>query len=107
MSEQIDQTNGDKVTGGQALIKSLYNEGVRVVFGVPGVQMYHAVMPILEYPDMQFINTRHEQSTTYMADGYARSSGNIGVAMVVPGPGLRFGILPTLTDFPFMVFVSH
>ena len=89
MSEQIDQTNGDKVTGGQALIKSLYNEGVRVVFGVPGVQMYHAVMPILEYPDMQFINTRHEQSTTYMADGYARSSGNIGVAMVVPGPGLQ------------------
>tara|TARA_Y100000590_G_C15680548_1_gene999615 strand:- start:270 stop:1925 length:1656 start_codon:yes stop_codon:yes gene_type:complete len=89
LSEQIDQTNGDKVTGGQALIKSLYNEGVRVVFGVPGVQMYHAVMPILEYPDMQFINTRHEQSTTYMADGYARSSGNIGVAMVVPGPGLQ------------------
>ncbi len=81
--------NTTKITGGQVLINCLYDEGVRVIFGVPGVQMYHAVMPILEYPDMKFINTRHEQATTYMADGYARSSGKVGVAMVVPGPGLQ------------------
>jgi acetolactate synthase-1/2/3 large subunit len=51
--------------------------------------MYHAVIPILDYPDMRFITTRHEQATTYMADGYARASGKVGVAMVVPGPGLQ------------------
>jgi len=77
------------MTGGQALINSIYNEGVRVVFGLPGVQTYHAVIPILDYPDMQFITTRHEQATTYMADGYARASGKIGVSLVVPGPGLQ------------------
>ena len=38
---------------------------------------------------MQFITTRHEQATTYMADGYAKASGKVGVAMVVPGPGLQ------------------
>lgn len=77
------------MTGGKTLIDSLYNEGVRVIFGLPGVQIYHAVIPVLDYPDMKFITTRHEQATTYMADGYARASGKIGVSMVVPGPGLQ------------------
>ena len=60
-----------------------------MIFGLPGVQMYHAVIPILDYPDMKFITTRHEQATTYMADGYARASGKVGVSMIVPGPGLQ------------------
>ena len=77
------------LTGGQYLIRCLYNEGVRVIFGLPGVQIYHAIIPILDYPDMKFITTRHEQATTYMADGYAKASGKVGVAMVVPGPGLQ------------------
>ena len=78
-----------KMTGGKCLIDCLYKEGVRVIFGLPGVQMYHAIIPILDYPDMKFITTRHEQATTYMADGYAKASGKVGVAMVVPGPGLQ------------------
>ena len=77
------------MTGGQFLIHCLHKEGVRVIFGLPGVQMYHAIIPILDYPDMKFITTRHEQATTYMADGYARAGGKVGVAMVVPGPGLQ------------------
>ena len=43
------------MTGGQSLIHSLYNEGVRIIFGLLGVQMYHAIIPILDYPDMKFI----------------------------------------------------
>ena len=77
------------LTGGQSLIHCLYKEGIRVIFGLPGVQIYHAIIPILDYSDMQFITTRHEQATTYMADGYAKASGKVGVAMVVPGPGLQ------------------
>ena len=77
------------ITGGQSLINSLYKEGVRVIFGLPGIQLYHALAPILNYSDLKFITTRHEQATTYMADGYARASGKVGVAMVVPGPGLQ------------------
>jgi acetolactate synthase-1/2/3 large subunit len=67
------------LTGGQSLIRCLYNEGIRVIFGLPDVQMYHTIIPILDYPDMKFITTRHEQATTYMADGYARAGGKIEV----------------------------
>ena len=42
----------------------------------------------MDTPEIRFINTRHEQGTTYMADGYARVAGKSGTAMVVPGPGL-------------------
>ena len=62
-----------EMTGGQALIRSIYNEGVRVIFGLPGVQLYHAMDALYDMPDIRFITTRHEQATTYMADGYARA----------------------------------
>jgi len=77
-----------RMTGGQALAKQLYREGVRVVFGVPGVQLYGALAAIRDEPGIRYITVRHEQATTFMADGYARSGGAEGVALVVPGPGL-------------------
>ena len=78
-----------KMTGGQALAKSLYREGVRVIFGLPGVQLYHLLDGLYDEPGIRFITTRHEQATSYMADGYARAGGGIGTALVVPGPGLQ------------------
>lgn len=78
-----------KMTGGQALAKSLHREGVRVIFGLPGVQLYHLLDGLYDESDIRFIPVRHEQATTYMADGYARASGDIGTALVVPGPGLQ------------------
>ncbi len=77
-----------RMTGGQALVKSLYQEGVRAIFGLPGVQLYHAVDALAQEPRIRFYTTRHEQATTYMADGYARATGDVGTALVVPGPGL-------------------
>ena len=77
-----------RMTGGQALVASLRREGVRVVFGLPGVQLYGAMTALRDEPEIRFIATRHEQATTYMADGYARAGGGFGVALVVPGPGL-------------------
>ena len=77
-----------RMTGGQALVRSLHREGVRVIFGLPGVQFYHALDPLYDEPDIRFVTTRHEQATTYMADGYARAGGAVGTALVVPGPGL-------------------
>src|SRR5204863_4492467 len=78
----------DWLTGGEALVKSLAREGVRVVFGVPGVQLYGVLAALRDEPGMRFITTRHEQATGYMADGYARAGGEFGTALVVPGPGL-------------------
>ena len=78
-----------KMTGGQALAKQLQREGVRVIFGLPGVQLYHALDALAQETDIKFITTRHEQATAYMADGYSRAGEDIGTALVVPGPGLQ------------------
>ena len=77
-----------KLSGGEALAKSLAREGVEVVFGIPGIQIYGIVAGLRDEPGIRMITTRHEQATTYMADGYARASGKPGVALVVPGAGL-------------------
>ena len=76
------------MSGGEALAKSLVREGVEVVFGIPGIQIYGIVAALRDEPGIRLISTRHEQATTYMADGYARASGEPGVALVVPGAGL-------------------
>jgi acetolactate synthase-1/2/3 large subunit len=69
--------------------RQLKLEGVRHIFGVPGQQLDHALDALARHtPDIAYITTRHEQGSAYMADGYARASGGIGVCMVVPGPGL-------------------
>ena len=77
-----------KMSGGEALVKSLAKEDVEVVFGIPGIQIYGIVAGLRDEPSIRMITTRHEQATTYMADGYARASGKPGVALVVPGVGL-------------------
>ena len=77
-----------KLSGGEALAKSLAREGVEVVFGIAGIQIYGIVAGLRDEPGVRMITTRHEQAATYMADGYARASGKPGVAVVVPGAGL-------------------
>ncbi len=78
-----------RMTGGQALAQQLVLEGVTEVFGIPGVQLDWAVDALRQTGNrIRYIVPRHEQTTSYMADGYARTSGRIGVCMVVPGPGL-------------------
>ena len=76
------------LSGGEALARSLVREGVEVVFGIPGIQTYGIVAGLRDEPGIRLLSTRHEQATTYMADGYARASGKPGVALVVPGVGL-------------------
>ena len=86
-----------KMSGGEALVKSLVREGVNVVFGIPGIQIYGIIAALRDEPGIRMITTRHEQATTYMADGYARASGKPGVALVVPGVGL-YNAAPGLTN---------
>lgn len=77
------------LTGGQALVQQLKKEGVDVIFALPGVQLDWLFDALYDEQDaIRIIHTRHEQATSYMADGYARTSGKVGVCVVVPGPGL-------------------
>jgi acetolactate synthase I/II/III large subunit len=76
-------------TGGQVLVESLLANGVSTVFGIPGVQLDAATDALHGAAErIRFVCARNEQATTYMADGYARTTGDVGVAMVVPGPGV-------------------
>ncbi len=78
-----------QMTGGQALIQSLKIEGLETIFALPGIQLDFAIDALWEERDhFQVIHPRHEQATTYMADGYARTTGRVGTSLVVPGPGL-------------------
>jgi acetolactate synthase-1/2/3 large subunit len=77
------------MTGGQALVQSILKHGIEVVFGLPGVQLDWAFDALYEQQDkVKVYHTRHEQATSYMADGYARTTGKVGACLVVPGPGL-------------------
>jgi len=79
----------DEMTGGDALALALISEGVDTVFGIPGVQLDGLTDGMYRQRDrLRLMVPRHEQATTYMADGYSRVTGEPGVAMVVPGPGM-------------------
>lgn len=80
---------GQRMTGGKAVVESLKREGVEFVFGVPGVQIMHIFDAFYGEPEIRLITVRHEQTTVYMADGYARVKGKPGVGLVVPGPGVQ------------------
>ena len=78
-----------KMTGAEAIIKSVRRYGVDTIFGLPGGQTYHLFDAIYNEGDsLRIINSRHEQGVAYMAYGYARSTGRVGVYTVVPGPGI-------------------
>src|SRR5208282_4712565 len=74
---------------GQAITESLILHGVDTVFGIPGAHMYEFNDALARRRDqIRFITTRHEQGAGYMAFGYAKSTGRVGVYTVVPGPGV-------------------
>ena len=82
-------TSTRELTGGQALVASLIANGVDTIFALPGVQLDGAFDALYAERDaIRVIHPRHEQAAAYMADGYARTTGKVGVCMVVPGPGL-------------------
>jgi len=78
-----------KMTGGQALVQSLKRNGLEVIFGLPGVQLDWTFDALYDVQDaIHVYHTRNEQPTSFMADGYARTTGKIGACLVVPGPGV-------------------
>lgn len=99
-----------EITGSEALIRSLLSEGVDTVFGYPG----GAIMPVFDclYDYKEKINhvlVRHEQGATHAAEGYARTSGKVGVALVTSGPGATntiTGIADAMIDSTPMVVIS-
>ena len=77
----------EQMTGAEMVIQALVDQGVEHIFGYPG----GAVLPIydamFQQDKVQHILVRHEQGATHMAEGYARSTGKVGVVLVTSGPG--------------------
>jgi len=95
-------------TGAQILWESLVREGVSTVFGYPGGAILPAYDAMLDYP-IRHVLVRHEQGATHMADGFARASGEVGVAVATSGPGatnMVTGIATAMLDSSPMVCIT-
>ncbi|MEJ2182340.1 MAG: biosynthetic-type acetolactate synthase large subunit [Nitrospirota bacterium] len=97
-----------KITGAEILLKSLKKEGVKHIFGYPGGVVLNIFDLLYDDKDLNLILTRHEQGAIHAADGYARASGKVGVALVTSGPGATntvTGIATASMDsIPLVVF---
>lgn len=100
----------NNISGAEAVIRCLLKEGVDLIYGYPG----GAIMPIYDElykyrDDLRHVLTRHEQGATHSAQGYARTSGKVGVAMATSGPGatnLVTGIADAQIDSTPMVCIT-
>lgn len=97
-----------KRSGAQIILESLVREGVEVMFGYPGGANLPLYDAMLDYP-IRHVLTRHEQGAAHAADGYARASGKVGVAIATSGPGatnLVTGIATAYMDSSPMVCLT-
>src|SRR4051794_39361635 len=97
-----------KLTGAQILWECLVREGVTDVFGYPGGAILPAYDAMLDFP-IRHVLVRHEQGATHMADGYARASGGVGVAIATSGPGatnMVTGIATAMLDSSPIVCIT-
>jgi acetolactate synthase-1/2/3 large subunit len=95
-------------TGAQIVWEMLQQEGVEVVFGIPGGAIMHTYHPLRDY-DIRHVLVRHEQCAAHAADGYARASGRVGVAIATSGPGatnLITGIATAMMDSSPIVCIT-
>ena len=89
----------ERLSGGEMLIRALQDEGVDYVFGYPGGAVLHIYDAIFKQQRIEHVLARHEQAATHMADGYARSTGKTGVALVTSGPGATNAITGIATAY--------
>lgn len=98
-----------KMSGAQMICEAIIAEGVKTVFGYPGGAIMNVYDEIYKQNKFEHILTRHEQAAVHAADGYARASGEVGVAMVTSGPGFTnavTGIATAYTDSIPLVVIS-
>jgi acetolactate synthase I/II/III large subunit len=98
-----------QMTGAQMVVQALKDQGVEVVFGYPGGAVLPIYDAIFQQNDIRHILVRHEQGAIHMAEGYARSTGKVGVALVTSGPGATnavTGLTDALLDSIPLVVLS-
>ena len=100
---------GKKITGAEMVIQTLHDQGVESVFGYPGGAVLPIYDAIFQQEDVKHILVRHEQGASHAAEGYARSTGKVGVLIVTSGPGATnavTGLTDALLDSIPIVCIS-
>ena len=98
-----------QLTGSQVIIECLKEQGVDTVFGYPGGAILNVYDELYKHPEIKHVLTSHEQGASHAADGYARSTGKVGVCMATSGPGatnLVTGIATAYMDSIPMVAIT-
>ena len=98
-----------EMIGAEMLVHALHKEGVEYVWGYPGGSVLFIYDEIFKQNKFEHILVRHEQAAVHAADGYARATGKVGVALVTSGPGVTnavTGIATAYTDSIPMVIIS-
>ncbi|MBP1857378.1 acetolactate synthase 3 large subunit [Rhizobium herbae] len=94
MSGTDNQTQANQMTGAEIVLQALRDNGVEHIFGYPGGAVLPIYDEIFQQEDIQHILVRHEQGAGHMAEGYARSTGKVGVMLVTSGPGATNAVTP-------------
>lgn len=93
------ETEEVRLSGAEIVVQCLKDEGVEHVFGYPGGAVLHIYDALFQQDDIKHILVRHEQGAAHAADGYARSTGQPGVALVTSGPGATNAVTGIATAF--------
>ncbi|MBQ3458961.1 MAG: acetolactate synthase large subunit, partial [Synergistaceae bacterium] len=98
-----------KLNGSEILIQCLLEQGVDAIFGYPGGTILNVYDRLYDHPEIRHFLTAHEQGASHAADGYARSTGKVGVCFATSGPGstnLTTGIATAYMDSSPVVFIT-
>jgi acetolactate synthase-1/2/3 large subunit len=85
--------------GAEILVKALQAEGVKYIWGYPGGAVLHIYDAFYKQDTIQHVLVRHEQAAVHAADGYARATGDVGVALVTSGPGVTNAVTGIATAY--------
>jgi acetolactate synthase-1/2/3 large subunit len=91
--------NVQELRGGEILVKALQAEGVKYIWGYPGGAVLHIYDAFYKQDTIQHVLVRHEQAAVHAADGYARATGEVGVALVTSGPGVTNAVTGIATAY--------
>ena len=90
---------GPELMGAEILVRALIEEQVKYIWGYPGGAVLYIYDALYKQDVMQHVLVRHEQAAVHAADGYARATGDVGVALVTSGPGVTNAITGIATAY--------
>ena len=107
---QTNASGAEVINGSEILVRCLQAEGVKYLWGYPGGAVLYIYDALYKQDTIEHVLVRHEQAAVHAADGYARATGEVGVALVTSGPGLTNAVTGIATAYmdsiPMVIILS-